>query len=699
MRKILHPGFFAGAVFLFSLLVWAFLFRGKLPAVTDEILFSYPSQAVNLAAWEKGLVPLWDPTTGCGMPQLGNDLSACLYPPFWLFHFTGLSQWLVWMSLLHTALAFLGFYLWARNQKIQNPWAVLGAVSFAGSLHMTRIWAYPMFSAAQCWTPWVFFTAGRFLEAGKRRWWLALAGALALQILAGYPFFSFYTGIFLAAWIFLKPLPAFKRWQMGAAAGMALALTSAQVLPFLDFLSNAGRGGWGSPDRYPYFLRGGELLTLFSPTALGIPGAAGYQGQSPNSNFMLYFGLIPLLAWITGFLFPKTFTPRFWTWSALIWLLWMMGGAFPLWRVIPERVLEALDPSKAVGVFLFAALTGACLGLTRFFQARLTGILRDKVCWAAACLWLLDVLLIPARTVYPVPDPFLKPEIQAWAQRVAGAVGGQRIVSLHVKSQTVAKGEGNQQEAFADASGLWVRDFLTNSNNVWGIRSSHAYLSTWTKGMELLWKNFNQSASYAGRLADLAGVKALYFPIELEAPHYRVLEKDGDDYLMSNEHCLPDAWIAGDSKTFEDRDSLLSQLEGEASLSTPPTIVYLEKTEKLPPPERNLRPPEVSIQGWERQGATRAVFSGNVTGANPWLVWNEAYTPGWRAWVNGNPAPIARAFGFFMAVPAVPRGNHSIEFRYEPVSVRVGFFVSLLCWWLLMAGMAWKKTQSRVPTP
>ena len=111
MRKFLTPGKAAAAAFLLSLVYWAFRFIGRLPAVTDEILFSYPSQAVNLSLWKQGLIPLWDPFTGCGMPQLANDLSACLYPPFWIFNLTGLSHWLVWMCLLHTAFCFLGFYL------------------------------------------------------------------------------------------------------------------------------------------------------------------------------------------------------------------------------------------------------------------------------------------------------------------------------------------------------------------------------------------------------------------------------------------------------------------------------------------------------------------------------------------------------------------------------------------------------------
>jgi uncharacterized membrane protein YfhO len=103
-------------------------------------------------------------------------------------------------------------------------------------------------------------------------------------------------------------------------------------------------------------------------------------------------------------------------------------------------------------------------------------------------------------------------------------------------------------------------------------------------------------------------------------------------------------------------------------------------------------------KGWERPIDSRGVFSGDFTHKDisrneSWLVWNEAYTPGWRAWMDGKPASIERAFGFFMAVNAPSGGKHSIEFRYEPVSYRLGLFISLFSLWLVFAAVAWKKPE------
>lgn len=72
-----------------------------------------------------------------------------------------------------------------------------------------------------------------------------------------------------------------------------------------------------------------------------------------------------------------------------------------------------------------------------------------------------------------------------------------------------------------------------------------------------------------------------------------------------------------------------------------------------------------------------------VTAAAPGvLVLRDTVYPGWRALLNGKPAPLLRADGLFRAV-AVPTGMHSVVFEYRPPSLRFGVAVSLAA----LAGM------------
>jgi hypothetical protein len=62
--------------------------------------------------------------------------------------------------------------------------------------------------------------------------------------------------------------------------------------------------------------------------------------------------------------------------------------------------------------------------------------------------------------------------------------------------------------------------------------------------------------------------------------------------------------------------------------------------------------------------------------APSWLVWNQAYFPGWKARLNGKETPIRRANFAFDAIE-IPAGDWQVEFSYEPDSLRTGAWIGL----------------------
>jgi len=53
------------------------------------------------------------------------------------------------------------------------------------------------------------------------------------------------------------------------------------------------------------------------------------------------------------------------------------------------------------------------------------------------------------------------------------------------------------------------------------------------------------------------------------------------------------------------------------------------------------------------------------------VIASETYFPGWQAKVDGKPAEIHEVYGALRGV-VVPAGEHRIEMRYRPASVRWG---------------------------
>ena len=66
------------------------------------------------------------------------------------------------------------------------------------------------------------------------------------------------------------------------------------------------------------------------------------------------------------------------------------------------------------------------------------------------------------------------------------------------------------------------------------------------------------------------------------------------------------------------------------------------------------------------------------------LIHSANWTRGWRAWVDGKPAPVVPVNGFLQGVP-VPSGEHYVVLEYTPVSFWLGVGVAGLSLMVLLA--------------
>jgi len=83
--------------------------------------------------------------------------------------------------------------------------------------------------------------------------------------------------------------------------------------------------------------------------------------------------------------------------------------------------------------------------------------------------------------------------------------------------------------------------------------------------------------------------------------------------------------------------------------------------------------------------------------ADGFLFTSEIYYPGWKAYVDGKESKIYQANYVFRAVYLTP-GSHTIVFKYEPVSFKIGLCVSLLtllCIGYFIVGNTWIKLRAR----
>ncbi len=75
-------------------------------------------------------------------------------------------------------------------------------------------------------------------------------------------------------------------------------------------------------------------------------------------------------------------------------------------------------------------------------------------------------------------------------------------------------------------------------------------------------------------------------------------------------------------------------------------------------------------------------------GGDGLLVVSEIWDAGWRATVDGQPAPIIRADGVLLGVP-VSAGTHAVTLRYQPEAFRRGVFLSAVGLLIALVLIAW----------
>lgn len=160
--------------------------------------------------------------------------------------------------------------------------------------------------------------------------------------------------------------------------------------------------------------------------------------------------------------------------------------------------------------------------------------------------------------------------------------------------------------------------------------------------------------------------------------------------VVENPHFLPRARLVSGAEIEPDDERALARLSAP-DFSRTDTLLLAEGEPRAaragrPGPARIVvdRPDRIRI---------------DVEPTGPcWLILSDSHFPGWKAFVDGSERDILRANLAFRAVPLQP-GETSVEFRYEPLSVRLGALLSLVGLLILAGALLLSRKPSRAAAP
>ena len=160
--------------------------------------------------------------------------------------------------------------------------------------------------------------------------------------------------------------------------------------------------------------------------------------------------------------------------------------------------------------------------------------------------------------------------------------------------------------------------------------------------------------------------RQMAFPI---TPDSRIERVDFFDVkLYDRQDALPRAYLVEAARVLEDGEAV-------ARLADP---AFDPRAEVVLAPSASAQPlagPPGSAPGTFEVDRAERVRIAVRARSESYLVLSDSWYPGWVATVDGVAAPAERANVLFRAV-RVPPGDHTVEFRYEPGSVRMGALVS-----------------------
>ncbi len=326
----------------------------------------------------KGNLALWNPHIFSGAPYFGEMQAALLYPPNWLFLLLPLPAAINWTIALNIFAIGAFMFFWMRTRGLHPAAAFFaGAVIMFSGPHFLHVFAghLPQL-AAMTWAPLIFCAIdGLFRTPQKISWCLLGIFAVAMQILAGFPQYVFYTGIVAGLYSSLRLIG---QWNWPLAAKLlsiylgAAVLTAVQLLPAVDATRETARGV-ALPFNFAsmFSLPPENFLTLLAPTFFG--DIASYWGRC-------YLWETSLFLSVTGFalaVYAAIYVERKTKWVLLTVifaaLLLALGVHTPLFQLLYDWT-PGFDRFRSTAKFIFPA----CLFLLLLAATGLDRLLRQK---------------------------------------------------------------------------------------------------------------------------------------------------------------------------------------------------------------------------------------------------------------------------------------------------------------------------------
>lgn len=687
------------------------LFLGKVFHQRDILPFFYPMVSFNKEAIQAGYIPLWNPYVLSGVPHLATLEPAVFHPVSFIFYFLSFPYGYTLLTALTYFLSSIFMYLLARHWGLSLEASLFSAIIFAyGGFTLSSI-SYLNILFPLSWLPLVIYF---FEKARQDRSVIFMLGAgmgLAFQLLGGDFVPVLLTSLALVGYASLYVRERGKEMilKLMGIFSYALGFSMIQFLPTLELVRFALRSQEAD---YTYLTKFSfhplRILEFFIPNLLGtLNPSESFWGKSFFSDGIVlfpsvYLGALILPSLLLGIFFPRSKTTLFLSVSFLFSLILTMGRYTPfyylLYKTIPLfRMIPNPDKYLFWGTFAGAALAGfgADQVLRRYRADRDhckdrrngTFIKTRLIFLGLLLLVILDlyrvnsrVISLADRTLYLEKPPLVSYLEQATSQDLRELFRIYRPSPLtDIFGTAFYRNVYEQRNTLESNIGM-----LYHISDVEGfVPAELAHYHTILKAIEL--------TPLPVRIKLLEMLNATYLltfePLENENLEMAFFSKEPEFWVYRLKKSAPRAnWVIPEVY-LEGKVDVLNYMIRENFdpirhvILVPPSKFTINGGFSTLEP-LDVEPEEFNSILIKEYHPTRITLQTQrpIEGL---LLLRETFYPGWKAFIDQTEVEIQRA-NYVQRAVQVPKGEHLVQFRYEPFSYKLGLFLSLLT--LLVSG-------------
>ncbi len=688
--------------------------NNAMPDVHTQI---YPWKKLTIDTYKMGQIPLWNPYSFSGNPQLANFQTA-VFSPFNLlfFLFSFIDAWSI-LVLLQPLLAGYFMYLLLRQYGLSKLATLLGSTSFMFCGFMVVWMAYATLGFAILYLPLSLYAIEKFIEKQKKKTLVFLVLSITLSIFSGH----FQTSLYALGFIFIYIVWKAKQNKeknlsiaLFGAYGLGLVLALPQILPTIqlyEFSVRAGNyiAGGGIPWKY--------LITIVAPDFFGNPVTRN-DWFGFYAEWASFVGIVPILFASLAVLQRKSRHVLFFSVVTLGLLVLIVDSPVQsLIGALHIPVLSTSNPSRIIVLLSFVISVLSGFGLDFWLKKDYV----EKNIWYAIGFWLGIVLLVWILLVlgkpfsadkltiatrnFVLPTALLFFSIfvllvsryfnhqrflvfgallflaiasfdslrfaQKWMPFDPKSLVYPSVPVIDAIKKNIGYGRmfgnfGGETAVFYEIPSiegydpLYIQrygEFIRSSNSGDFIQAERSVVSIGRNGL------------YINRVLDLLGVSVIFhpradtnqnwaYPVWNDITRFDLIYEDNKFQLFRNKLALQRAHMYFDYDVLPKEKILSAFYAKDFNIKNK---VLLEKNPKLS-----------KVTGTPREWSTQILmYSPNYikikvnTEASGLLFLADNNYPGWKALVNGSKSEVFTADYTFRAV-VVPKGSSLVEFSYWP---------------------------------